>query len=214
MARALTIIWRKCRALPGLTVFNGPPVPAARIALLSAILAVLAVPLGPGQEAFAQAQTGLEQLVQPPSVSDSEPMLLQADEMIYDNENARITAKGNVEIYYGNYTLLADKVIYNRNLNTLAAEGNVRMKDPDGAVITADRLTLTDDFRDGFVDALRFVTKDETRIVAQSASREAGNVTVFQKGWFTPCKLCEEDPSKPPTWPVPSRRAAPSSSLP
>ncbi len=200
MARALTIIWRKCRALPGLTVSNGPPVPAARVALLSAILAVLAVPLGPAQEAFAQAQTGLEQLVQPPDISSSEPMLLQADEMIYDNENARITAKGHVEIYYGNYTLLADKVVYNRNLNTLAAEGNVRMKDPDGAVITADQLTLTDDFRDGFVDALRFVTKDETRIVAQSASREAGNVTVFQKGWFTPCKLCEDDPSKPPTW--------------
>jgi LPS-assembly protein len=127
-------------------------------------------------------------------------MLLQADEMVYDNDNGRVTAKGNVEIYYGNYTLLADKVVYNRNANTLAAEGNVRMKDPDGAVITADQLTLTDDFRDGFVDALKFVTKDDTRIVAESASREAGNVTVFRKGWFTPCKLCEEDPSKPPTW--------------
>ncbi|ODS02567.1 hypothetical protein AUC71_14655 [Methyloceanibacter marginalis] len=67
-------------------------------------------------------------------------------------------------------------------------------------MITADQLTLTDDFRDGFVDALKFVTKDDTRIVAESASREAGNVTVFRKGWFTPCKLCEEDPSKPPTW--------------
>ena len=48
-------------------------------------------------------------------------MLLQADEMIYDNENYRVTAKGNVEIYYGNYTLLADSVIYDRNANTLAA---------------------------------------------------------------------------------------------
>ena len=34
----------------------------------------------------------------------------------------------------------------------------------------------------------------------QSASREAGNVTVFQKGWFTPCKLCEDNPDKPPAW--------------
>jgi LPS-assembly protein len=127
-------------------------------------------------------------------------MLLQADEMIYDNENNRVTAKGNVEIYYGNYTLLADQVIYDRNANTLAAQGNVRIKDPEGAIITSNQMTLTDDFRDGFIDALRFVTKDDTRIVAQTASREAGNVTVFQNGWFTPCKPCEENPNKPPTW--------------
>jgi LPS-assembly protein len=25
-------------------------------------------------------------------------------------------------------------------------------------------------------------------------------VTVFRKGWFTPCKICEDKPSKPPTW--------------
>ena len=61
-------------------------------------------------------------------------------------------------------------------------------------------MTLTDDFRDGFIDALRVVTKDDTRIVAQTASREAGNVTVFQNGWFTPCKPCEEDPDRAPTW--------------
>ena len=127
-------------------------------------------------------------------------MLLQADEMIYDNENNRVTAKGNVEIYYGNYTLLADQVIYDRNANTLAAQGNVRIKDPDGAIITSNQMTLTDDFRDGFIDALRVVTKDDTRIVAQTASREAGNVTVFQNGWFTPCKPCEDNPDKPPTW--------------
>ncbi|MGH6736979.1 MAG: LPS-assembly protein LptD [Methyloceanibacter sp.] len=200
MTRALANMWRMRRALPGLTASNGPPVSVARGTRSLWIFALLAVLLAPAQEAFAQAQTQLEQIVEPPKIPTGEPMLLQADEMIYDNENARITAKGNVEIYYGDYTLLADKVVYNRNANTLAAEGNVRMKDPDGAVITADQLTLTDDFRDGFVDALKLVTKDDTRIVAQSASREAGNVTVFQKGWFTPCKICEDKPSKPPTW--------------
>ena len=127
-------------------------------------------------------------------------MLLQADEMVYDNENNRVTAKGNVEIYYGNYTLLADQVIYDRNSNTLMAAGNVRIKDPEGAVITSNQMTLTDDFRDGFIDAMKLVTKDDTRIVAESASRQAGNVTVFENGWFTPCKPCEDNPERPPTW--------------
>ena len=134
----------------------------------------------------------LAKILKAPKVDSTQPMLLQADEMIYDNENNRITAKGNVEIYYGNYTLLADQVIYDRNANTLGAKGNVRIKDPEGAVITADHMTLTDDFRDGFIDALKLVTQDDTRISAETATREAGNVTVFQNGWFTPCKPCED----------------------
>ena len=192
-------IWMR-RAPPGLAASEGVAFCRLRLALFACILAAFAAPLASWQPAFGQAQTSLEQIVQPPKVDPSEPMLLQADELIYDNDNARVTAKGNVELYYGNYTLLADRVIYDRSANTLAAEGNVRIKDPDGAVITADHITLTDDFRDGFIDALKLVTKDDTRIVAASASRQAGNVTVFEKGWFTPCKPCEENPDKPPTW--------------
>ena len=197
-ARARPIRMR--RALPGRAASIGGALERLRAGLFAGIFASLALLLLPAQPAFAQLQTSLEQIVQPPKVDSSEPMLLQADEMIYDNENAKITAEGNVELYYGNYTLLADRVVYDRNSNTFAAEGNVRIKDPDGAVITADQITLTDDFRDGFIDALKLVTKDDTRIVAQSASREAGNITVFEKGWFTPCKLCEDKPNKPPTW--------------
>ena len=153
------------------------------------------------QPDFVHTKTNdLGKLLQAPTVKASEPMLLQADEMVYDNENNRVTAKGNVEIYYGNYTLLANQVIYDRGSNTLMASGNVRIKDPEGAVITSNQMTLTDDFRDGFIDALRLVTKDDTRIVAETASREAGNVTVFKNGWFTPCKPCEEAPEKAPTW--------------
>ena len=191
---------RRRRALPDRAASKDTLLFGLRQALLACAIALLAVTVAPWQEAFGQAQTELEQLVQPPKIDSAEPMLLQADEMIYDNENAKITAKGNVEIYYGNYTLLADQVVYSRGTNTLRAEGNVRIKDPDGAVITSDQITLTDDFRDGFVDALKLVTQDDTRIVAQSATREAANVTVFRKGWFTPCKLCEDRPTKPPTW--------------
>jgi LPS-assembly protein len=193
---------RTRRAEPGLAASKGLGLAAWLRALFVCLLASsLAFTTAlPALAAKKQKQSDLGTILKPPSVDKSEPMLLQADEMIYDNENNRVTAKGNVEIYYGNYTLLADQVIYDRNANTLAAQGNVRIKDPDGAIITSNQMTLTDDFRDGFIDALRVVTKDDTRIVAQTASREAGNVTVFHNGWFTPCKPCEDNPDKPPTW--------------
>ena len=127
-------------------------------------------------------------------------MLLQADEMIYDNQNNKVTARGNVEIYYSNYTLLADKVIYDQRLNTLAAEGDVRIKEPDGAVINADRITLTDDFREGFIRSLKIVTSDDARIAAARATRVDGETTVFDRAVYTPCKPCEDDPDKAPTW--------------
>jgi LPS-assembly protein len=191
------------RAEPGLAASKGQRLEAwLRVlfaCLIACSIALVASPVM-AQGFKKQKQSDLGTILKPPSMEKSEPMLLQADEMIYDNENNRVTAKGNVEIYYGNYTLLADQVIYDRNANTLAAQGNVRIKDPEGAIITSNQMTLTDDFRDGFIDALRVVTKDDTRIVAQTASREAGNVTVFHNGWFTPCKPCEENPDKPPTW--------------
>ncbi|MBM3544148.1 MAG: LPS-assembly protein LptD [Alphaproteobacteria bacterium] len=200
MVRRGTPLLRMRRALPGQAASKASAFFCLHELALAGAIALLAVAIAPWQQAYAQKQTELEQIIQPPQVDTAEPMLLQADEMIYDNENARVTARGNVEIYYGNYTLLADRVVYSRATNTLRAEGNVRIKDSDGAVITSEQITLTDDFRDGFIDALKLVTQDETRIVAQTASREAGNVTVFQKGWFTPCKLCEDRPDKPPTW--------------
>lgn len=136
----------------------------------------------------------------------SSPLLLQADDMIYDNRNNRVVARGHVEIYYNDYVLLADEVAYDRSANTLTAIGNVRIKEPDGAVINADRLTLRDDFRDGFIRSLRAVTQDDARIAASNAYRKDGQTTVYENGVFTPCKPCEEHPERPPIWRVKSTK--------
>ncbi len=129
------------------------------------------------------------------------PLLLQADELVYDNKNNRIIAKGNVEVYYKNYALSSDELMYDQKGNTLNAIGNVRIKEPDGAVVTADRITLTEDFRDGFIRSFKAVTKEEARISAANAYKE-GNTTVFEKGTFTPCKPCENNPDAPPIWQI------------
>jgi LPS-assembly protein len=135
----------------------------------------------------------------------NQPLLLQADELVYDKETDRVIAKGNVEVYYKNYALTADSLTYDQKANTLNALGNVRIKEPDGAVINADRITLTDDFRDGFIRSFQAVTKDEARIAAANAYKE-GNTTVFERGVFTPCKQCEDNPDAPPIWRIKARK--------
>ena len=156
----------------------------------------------PGHLTNAHAQSNPLDALAPSTLNKKSPLLLQADELIYDNKNNRVTALGNVEIYYNDYTLLADKVIYDQGKSRLTAEGNVRMKEPNGAIVNAERLTLTDDFKEGFIQSLKIVTKDDSRIAAARAIRVDGNTTIFERGVFTPCKPCEKHPARAPLWSV------------
>ena len=99
--------------------------------------------------------------------------------------------------------MTADEVVYDQAAGTLTAVGNVTLKEPQGNIVRADRYTLTDDFRDGFVQSLSVVTKDDTSITAERATRRDGNVTEFQNGKFTPCK---SDGGTPPLWCISAAR--------
>ena len=131
------------------------------------------------------------------NIDRAQPLYLQGDELVYDTGGNRVIAKGNVEIYYNNYILTADQVVYDQSANTLTAVGNVVLKEPNGNIVRADRYTLTDDFRDGFVQSLSIVAADDTRIAAERAVRRGGNTTVFTNGRFTPCKTTD---GMPPLW--------------
>ncbi|MEM1306579.1 MAG: LPS-assembly protein LptD [Pseudomonadota bacterium] len=121
----------------------------------------------------------------------TQPLNLEGDELIYDSAGERVTARGNVEILFNNYVLRADEVIYDQGAGTLTAIGNVSLKEPGGTVTRGERITLTDDFRDGFVEALSVRTADDSRITARRAIRRDGNVSVFEDGKFTPCKTSD-----------------------
>src|SRR5581483_9147157 len=54
-----------------------------------------------------------------PKVDQSQPLCLQADQLLYDSRNNRVIAQGNVEIYYNNFILTADQVVYDQGTNKL-----------------------------------------------------------------------------------------------
>ena len=137
---------------------------------------------------------------------DKTPMLLQAIEVHYDTNNKRVSAVGNVQIYYSGSTVEADRVIYDETTKRMHAEGNVRLTEADGRITYSDSMDLSDDFRDGFVDALRLDTPDKTRMAAARADRSSGTFTVFYSGVYTACEACKDDPKKPPLWQVKGTR--------
>lgn len=139
----------------------------------------------------------------PKKIDQAAPLYLQGDELIYDSQNRRVIAVGNVEIVFNNYILTADRVVYDQGAQTLTAEGNAQLTEPNGNVVRADKLTTTDDFREAFVQALSVTSRDQSRITARRAIRRDGNVTEFEQGKFTPCKASE---GMPPLWCISAAR--------
>jgi LPS-assembly protein len=134
------------------------------------------------------------------------PMLVEARELVYDTDNDKVSAHGDVQLYYEGRVLEADKVTYDRKTKRVYAEGNAKLTDSSGQVAYGDRFELTDDFKDGFIDSLRLETTDKARFSAPRAERTDGETTVFEKGTYTACEACKDDPSKPPLWQVRAKR--------
>ncbi|WP_319529120.1 LPS assembly protein LptD [uncultured Cohaesibacter sp.] len=108
--------------------------------------------------------------------------------------------------YYGPYTLQADKVTYDQASARLVAEGNVRITEPDGNIVTANYVDITDDFRTGFVRSLRVQTPERARFAADRAERQDDDITIFDKGVYTTCEPCRENPKKSPLWQIKASR--------
>lgn len=163
--------------------------------VLAAVFLLLVPTVAPAQvtddaDLFGIAPSGDSQLV------------LQADELVYDQDSDVISAVGNVEIYYDGYTLFANRVRLDRKTGRFTAEGGAKLTEPDENIIVAETISLTDDFRDGFVDALRIDAVNRTRLAAERAERVDGEVTTLHKGVYTACYSCLARPERPPTWQV------------
>ena len=192
-----------CAAIGGAWPPSGPV-----LALVFGVIFAAALGMVLATPASAQSFTYNPQ---PPHPKPARPpndgqMLVQATEVDYDYNNSRVSAVGNVQLFYNGTSVEADKVIYDQKTKRLHAEGNVRMTDVDGKITYANILDLSDDYRDGFVDSLHVDTADATRMAATRADRTNGNYTVFENGVYTACAPCKDDPKKPPLWQVKGAR--------
>jgi LPS-assembly protein len=141
-----------------------------------------------------------------PEIPENSQMLLEADTLVYDNDANTVAAVGGVQIDYGGNKLVAQRVTYDRNSGRLIASGNVAVVDSTGTRIFSDEIDITDDFADGFVNALRVETVDKTYFAAESAKRERGVLTTFNNGVYTACEPCEEKPDRAPIWRIKARK--------
>ncbi len=172
---------------------------AGRLLVACAVAVSLAVHEPLAHAATASASPGTPQ-------APVQRLLLEADQLVYDFDRQVVTAIGNVQIYYGAYVLDAGQVTYDQRSKRLVASGGVRMLEPDGHVVTADSLDITDDFRSGFVASLNLLTPEGGRFTAETAERRDSDLLIFTEGAYTACEPCLEHPERPPLWQIRAAR--------
>src|SRR5947208_4232191 len=135
-------------------------------ALLAGIVLAGSLELALTVPASAQSFTYNPRPPKPPPrpANNDGKMVVQAVEVDYDYNNQRVSAVGNVQMFYNGTSIEADKVIYDQKTKRLHAEGNIRLNDAEGNVTYANIMDLSDDYRDGIVDTLRVDTADAKRM--------------------------------------------------
>ena len=152
--------------------------------------------------AYAQQQTTSRLQAMEPNIPADAKLMLSANELVYDKDAERISAIGGVQINYGGYKMVSQRVEYNQKTGRMTAIGNIELIEPGGTRLYADTLDVTDNFADGFLNALRIETTDNTRFAAESGERIGGRDMVLNNGVYTACLPCAEHPERPPLWQI------------
>src|SRR5215469_588943 len=129
-------------------------------------------------------------------------MLLRADQVDYDLNTSVATAHGHVEIDYNDRVVQADTVVYDETRDKVTADGHVVMMSPNGDVVFAKHVELTDQMHDGVIQSFGALLGQYARLAAPVAQRIGGVRTVARNGIFTPCKVCNKPGQRTPLWSV------------
>ncbi len=133
-------------------------------------------------------------------------MVLKADYVDYDLNTDVSSANGHVEIDYNDRILQADKVVYDKNNDTVTAIGHVVLMAPDGNVVFAPQMRLTDQMRNGAILSFAALIGQNGRLVAARATRVGGVRTIAERAIYTPCKICDKPGQRTPDWAVKADR--------
>ncbi len=122
-----------------------------------------------------------------------------ADKLTYDPATKTAVATGRVVLTYGPYTLNASRVSYNETTDEFTANGSVELREPNGNVLQAATLALTNRFKLGFAKKVRALLTNNVTITSTYAKRVEGGITIFENAHYTACKNCETK-SGGPLW--------------
>lgn len=133
---------------------------------------------------------------------ENAPVLFRADRLVYDSDGKTVRIEGNVEITSDGRVLTAQAVAYDQSTGVVTAIGGVVVHEADGSTLSADRVELTGDLRDGVIENIGILLDEHTRLAAARGTREGGNRTTLEAAVFSPCDICVDKGQTEPLWQI------------
>jgi len=152
--------------------------------------------------AIAQAQT----TVPPLPAEQNDSVVLEADELIDDQEARTITAQGDVQVRYQGRTMRADRLVYNLDTGQIHAIGDVQIALEDGSVTYAEEIEADEAMNVGAARELRTRIGDGGTLAARAAVSRGEGQSELRNVIYTSCPICSTG-DRPPTWSLRARRA-------
>lgn len=177
---------------------------AGRFRSSLSILALL-LSLSGGTVSLAHAQADSDTLPAIAPSASTSPVVLTADEVIYDEVLGLVIARGRVEISQDDRLVRADQVTYDQRDGVVTASGNVVLVDDSGNLLFADYAELDDTLADGFIHRIGLLLADDSRMAAAGGTRRGDGITELIRAVYSPCDLCPDNPDRPPLWQLRAR---------
>jgi LPS-assembly protein len=127
-----------------------------------------------------------------------------ANKITYDARTKIAVAIGKVVLTYGKYQLVATSISYDQRNDKMTAVGEVKLAEPGGNILEAERAELMNNFKDGFAEHLRLLLTNNATITADYAVRQDGYLTVYDNVVYTACYECTIEGGRP-LWQLKSR---------
>jgi len=124
---------------------------------------------------------------------------LEADELIEDRTAGQYIARGNVRLQAQDRLLLTEELVYIPAQARVIARGGVQIFDGSEPAQFADEVELSDDLREGVARGFTTLLDNNGRAAAGVALRRPDNTIELSNAYYTACKLCETGESEP-TW--------------
>jgi LPS-assembly protein len=141
-----------------------------------------------------------------PTMRPGDAIDVAADTLVYDDNNALLTATGDVTLARDAWKLRADTVKYDRDTGAVVATGHVISIDPEGNQAFSDSVKLNESLNDGTIDKLLLVLNDGGRLAANSAVR-TGNIIRLDHALYSPCAVVDGNGCPhAPVWQVKGNR--------
>lgn len=168
--------------------------------------AALAAALAMTASTTALSQTPGDAAPVSPTAEQDSNVILEADELIDDQEARTITAQGDVQVRYQGRTMRADRLVYYLDTGEIRAIGDVQIVLEDGSVTYAEEVQADEEMNVGAARELRARIGGNGTLAARAAVRHSEGASELRNVIYTSCPICTTG-DRPPTWSLRARRA-------